>query len=56
MNPSETARLAFDHIVQDRLQDIVETNFRLYKRVTDDHAFGQVLVDWLYDRFRKGVG
>lgn len=55
INPPETARLAFEHIVNDRLQGIVETNFQLYKRVTDDNAFAQVLVDWLYDRFRKEV-
>ena len=55
VNPPETARLAFDHIVQDRLQTIVETNFKLYKRVADDDAFANVLVDWLYDRFRKDV-
>ena len=53
VNPPETARLAFDTIVQDRLQEIVETNFKLYKRVADDEAFATVLVDWLYDRFRK---
>ncbi|MBE0418102.1 MAG: type I restriction endonuclease subunit R, partial [Coriobacteriia bacterium] len=53
INPPETARLAFDHIVQDRLQDIVETNFKLYKRVADDEVFARVLIDWLYDRFRK---
>jgi type I restriction enzyme, R subunit len=55
VNPPETARLAFDTIVQDRLQEIVETNFKLYKRVADDDAFAHVLVDWLYDRFRKEV-
>jgi type I restriction enzyme, R subunit len=55
VNPTETARLAFDTIVQDRLQEIVETNFKLYKRVADDDAFARVLVDWLYDRFRKEV-
>ncbi len=53
VNPPETARLAFDTIVQDRLQEIVDTNFKLYKRVADDDAFARVLVDWLYDRFRK---
>jgi len=55
VNPPETARLAFDNIVQDRLQGIVETNFALYKRVADDAAFAQVLVDFLYDRFRSDV-
>jgi type I restriction enzyme R subunit len=56
VNPPETAKLAFDAIVQDRLQGIVDTNFKLYKRVADDEAFGRVLVDWLYERFRKEVG
>ncbi len=55
VNPPETARLAFEHIVEDRLQEIVETNFKLYKRVADDEAFAQVLIGWLYDRFRKDV-
>lgn len=55
VNPPETARLAFNHIVEDRLQEIVETNFKLYKRVADDAAFAQVLVDFLYDRFRSEV-
>lgn len=54
-SPPETARLAFDHIVQDRLQEIVDTNFKLYKRVADDKAFADVLVEWLYDRFKKEV-
>lgn len=46
----------FDRFVQSRLQDIVETNFKLYKRVADDEAFARVLVDWLYDRFKHEVG
>ena len=36
----------------DRGYEIVETNFALYKRVADDDAFAQVLVDFLYDRFK----
>jgi len=56
INPPETARLAFNLVMQDRLQEIVETNFNLYKRVADDDAFARVLVDFLYDRFRKDVG
>jgi type I restriction enzyme R subunit len=53
VNPPETARLAFNHIVEDRLQGIVETNFQLYKKVADDKAFATVLVDWLFDQFRQ---
>lgn len=55
VNPPETARLAFDQVVQERLQEIVESNFDLYKRVADDQAFARVLVDWLFSQFRKEV-
>lgn len=36
VNTPENARLTFDHVVSDRLQDMVDTNFRFYKQVTDD--------------------
>ncbi len=51
VNPPENARLTFDHVVSDRLQDMVETNFKFYKRVTDDHQFSKYFLDWLFDRF-----
>lgn len=51
VNPPENARLTFDHVVGDRLQDMVETNFKFYKRVTDDHQFARYFLDWLFDRF-----
>lgn len=56
INPPQTARLAFDQVVQERLQEIVESNFDLYKRVADDEAFARVLIDWLFTQFRKDVG
>ncbi len=54
-NPPENARLAFDHVVNDRLQDMVDTNFKFYKRVTDDREFARFFMDWLFDRFRKTI-
>ncbi len=51
VNPPENARLTFDHVVSDRLQDMVETNFKFYKRVTDDHQFARYFLDWLFNRF-----
>jgi len=53
VNPPETARLAFDQVVQERLQEIVESNFDLYKRLADDPAFARVLIDWLFSEFRR---
>ena len=56
VNPPENARLAFDHVVTDRLQDMMDTNFKFYKRVTDDREFSRFFLDWLFERFREGLG
>jgi type I restriction enzyme R subunit len=55
-NTPENARLTFDQIVTDRLQDMVDVNFKFYKRVTDDQQFSRFFLDWLFERFRRGVG
>ncbi len=52
-NVPENARLTFDRVVSDELQDMVDTNFTFYKRVTDDPAFAKFFLDWLFDRFRR---
>jgi type I restriction enzyme, R subunit len=54
-NTPENARLTFDHVVTDRLQDMVDTNFKFYKRVTDDREFAKFFIDWLFERFRASV-
>jgi type I restriction enzyme, R subunit len=54
-NVPENARLTFDHVVGDRLQDMVDTNFKFYKRVTDDREFAKYFLDWLFERFRSTV-
>jgi hypothetical protein len=55
VNAPENARLAFDHVVTDRLPDMVETNFKFYKRITDDRDFAKFCLDWLFDRFRAKI-
>ncbi len=55
VNAPENARLTFDHVVNDRLQDMVETNFKFYKRVADDPEFAKFFLDWLFDRFTEKV-
>jgi type I restriction enzyme R subunit len=55
VNTPENARLTFDNVVTDRLQDMVDTNFKFYKRITDDEQFAQFFLDWLFERFRKKV-
>lgn len=54
-NTQENARLTFDHVIGDLLQDMVETNFELYKRVTDDQRFGSFFKDLLFERYQESV-
>lgn len=54
-NTPENARLSFDHVVGDRLQDMMDTNFEFYKRVTDDDHFAKVFLDFLFDRYREST-
>jgi type I restriction enzyme R subunit len=54
-NTPENARLSFDHVVNDRLQEMVDSNFKFYKRITDDPQFAKFFVDWLFERYRKAV-
>ncbi len=51
VNSRENVRLTFDPKVEDKIQEIVETNFELYKRITDDPVFGQVLKNFLFDDY-----
>ncbi|MEW6669314.1 MAG: hypothetical protein AB1512_29230 [Thermodesulfobacteriota bacterium] len=54
-NSPENARLAFDYVANDRRQDMVDANFKFYKRITDDKDFGKFFLDWLFGRFRKAL-
>ncbi len=51
VNTRENVRLTFDPKVDDKIQEIVETNFELYKRITDDPEFGQALKDILFEDY-----
>lgn len=53
-NTRENVRLTFDHKVENVIQEIVETNFDLYKRITDDAAFGEALKNFLFDQYVRG--
>ena len=51
VNSRENVRLTFDPKVEDKIQEIVETNFELYKRITDDPSFGQAVKNLLFDEY-----
>lgn len=55
VNAPKNVRPTFNYVVAYRLQDIVDTNFKLYKRITDDKEFSKFLLNWLFERFRKEI-
>jgi type I restriction enzyme R subunit len=51
VNTRENVRRTFDQKVEQVIQEIVDTNFDLYKRITDDRVFGDVLKDELFEAY-----
>ncbi len=49
-NTRENARLTFEHVLNDKLQDIVDSDFKFYKQVTDNPEFAKMLLDWMFER------
>ncbi len=54
VNTRDNVRLAFDHKVDRVIQEIVDSNFELYKRITNDRAFGDALKNFLFDQYLRG--
>jgi type I restriction enzyme, R subunit len=52
-NTRENVRLTFDQKVEHVIQEIVDQNFELYKRITDDRSFGGALKDFLFDHYLR---
>ncbi|MCA9605153.1 MAG: putative DNA binding domain-containing protein [Myxococcales bacterium] len=53
VNTRENVRLTFDPKVEDKIQEIVERNFELYRRITDDPTFGQAFKNALFDDYMR---
>lgn len=49
----ENVRLAFDRKVEEAIEDIVDSNFDLYKRITDDQIFGDAVKNYLFDQYLR---
>ncbi len=56
VNPPENARLTFDHVVNDLLQDMIDGHFKFYKHVNDDPDFAKTLLDLLFERYLGRAG
>ncbi len=53
VNTRENVRLTFDQKVEHVIQESVDSNFELYKRITDDRAFGEAIKNFLFDQYLR---
>ena len=53
VNTLENVRITFDYKVEEIIQEIVDLNFDLYKRITDDPSFGAVIKNHLFDEYLR---
>ncbi len=53
VNTRENVRLTFDQKVEHVIQEIVDSNFDLYKRITNDRAFGEAVKNFLFDQYLR---
>jgi hypothetical protein len=53
VNTRENVRLTFDQKVEDVIQEIVDSNFDLYRRITDDPVFGEAVKNLLFDIYLR---
>jgi len=53
VNTRENVRLTFDQKVEHVIQEIVDSNFDLYKRITDDRSFGETVKNFLFDQYLR---
>jgi DNA repair protein RecO len=53
VNTRENVRLTFDQKVEHVIQEIVDSNFELYRRITDDRAFGEAVKNFLFDQYLR---
>ena len=53
VNTLENVRITFDYKVEEIIQEIVDLNFDLYKRITDDPSFGDVIKNHLFDEYLR---
>ena len=53
VNTRENVRLTFDQKVEHVIQEIVDSNFDLSRRITDDRSFGETVKNFLFDQYLR---
>ena len=56
INPSqETQKLAFETYFREILEDMIDTNFDIYQKLSDDTEFGNLFRQVMFNNFQKDL-
>jgi len=56
VNAPENAMLTFRQVLEDLLQEMIDTHFKFYKQVDANPEFAETLTRFLFDRYRSSLG
>jgi type I restriction enzyme R subunit len=56
VNTPENAMLTFREVLENLLQELIDTQFKFYKQVNGNPEFAETLTKFLFERYRKGLG
>lgn len=56
VNTPENAMLTFREVLENLLQELIDTQFKFYKQVNGNPDFAQTLTQFLFERYRKSLG
>ncbi|ELR96866.1 type I restriction endonuclease subunit R [Gloeocapsa sp. PCC 73106] len=55
VNTTENAKITFNEVVKDFMEDTIDSNFNFYQQYNKDIEFKSLLLDFLFERFKKRV-
>ncbi|HOV80497.1 MAG TPA: type I restriction endonuclease [Bacillota bacterium] len=55
VNTKDNARLTFNHVAGDHMQDMIDANFKFYKQVNDNPEFAEMFFQMLFERYYKST-
>jgi type I restriction enzyme R subunit len=56
INPSEETRwLAFETYFREILEDMIDTNFEIYQKISDDSSFREIFLQVMFKNFQKNL-
>ena len=53
VNPPENAKMTFDDVVKDLMEDTIDSNFAFYQQYNKEPKFKELLLNFLFERFSK---